>query len=383
MPKSLKFINVILVLTISLALSLFAGCTPVTENNTEETDELGADVIEEAWKIIFDEYVDKDKLDVDKLKQAAIEGMLEALDDPYSSYLSAESYKAGMESIEGKFEGIGAYVGMKDEKVTIIAPIPNSPADKAGIRPGDIIMGIDGSSAEDISLSEAVLRIRGPKGTPVRLLILHEGETEPVEIEITRDEIELSSIFFEMKEDTAYIGIMHFTERTNEELTPVMEEIAREGATGIILDLRSNPGGLLESVIDVASRFLDDGVILYVVDNQGKRVTHSVNSDIENTELPVVVLTDNYTASASEVLAGALQDHNRATIAGTTTYGKGSVNLLHKLKDDSGLYITYARWLTPNDHLIEGKGVNPDYELDLKGEEAIRWAIDYLASSKE
>ena len=112
-------------------------------------------------------------------------------------------------------------------------------------------------------------------------------------------------------------------------------------------------------------------------------MTHSVNSDIENTELPMVVLTDNYTASASEVLVGALQDHNRATIAGTTTYGKGSVNLLHKLKDDSGLYITYARWLTPNDHLIEGKGISPDFELDLKGEEAIRWAIDYLASSKE
>ncbi len=389
MPKNYKIPIVTLVLMISLVLSLFAGCifnaeTELKPDNTDiEVDsELGLEVVEQAWEIIFEDYVDRDKLDPAKLSQAAIEGMLEALDDPYSSYLSKDNYRASIEGLEGKFEGIGAYVGMKGEQIMIIAPILDSPADKAGIRPGDIIMGIDGDSAAGLSLNEAILRIRGPKGTPVRLLILHEGETEPVEIEITRDEIQLSSIFFEMKGDTAYIAIMHFTERTNEELKPVLAKMTQEGASSIIVDLRSNPGGLLESVIDVASRFIDDGVVLYVVDNQGERTTHSVNSGIKNTSLPIVVLTDNYTASASEVLAGALQDHNRATIAGTKTYGKGSVNLLYPLKDNSGLYITYARWLTPDGHLIEGKGITPDFELDLKGDDAVQWAIDYLKDNK-
>jgi len=389
MSKNFKTPLITLVLIICLVLSLFPGCAFSAETiskpgNTEiEADsELGLEVVEQAWKIIFEDYVDREKLDPGKLSQAAIEGMLEALNDPYSSYLSKAGYQASIEGLEGKFEGIGAYVGMRDEHIMIIAPILDSPADKAGIKSGDIILGIDGDSTEGLSLNEAILRIRGPKGTPVRLLILHEGEIEPVEIEIIRDEIQLSSIFFEMKEDIAYIAIMHFTERTNDELKPVLAKMAQEGAASIILDLRSNPGGLLEAVIDVASRFLDDGVVLYVVDNEDRKMTHSINTNVENTGLPMVVLTDNYTASASEVLAGALQDHNRAVIAGTKTYGKGSVNLLHPLKDNSGLYLTYARWYTPDGHLIEGKGITPDFEFELEGDDAVQWAIDYLKDNK-
>jgi carboxyl-terminal processing protease len=372
MPKNLKFLSVTLVVALSLLLSPVSGCNFITNTGTEpqqgETPDINLEVIDEVWKIIFEDYV---------------VGMLEALDDPYSSYMDTAEYQSSMEGIEGKFEGIGAYVGMKDDRVTIIAPIPDSPAAKAGIRAGDVILAIDGESAEGISVTEAVLRIRGPKGTPVRLLVLHEGETEPVELEIIRDEIKLASVIFEMKDDIAYIAIVHFTERTSDEFEPVMDRLAISGAKGIVLDLRSNPGGLLESVVDVASRFIDDGVVLYVVDNKGNRTTHSVNPDIDKTtDLPMVVLTDNYTASASEVLSGALQDHHRATIAGTVTYGKGSVNLLYPLKDNSGLYMTYARWLTPDGHLIEGKGVVPDYEFDLKGEEAVQWALDYLKENR-
>ena len=233
-----------------------------------------------------------------------------------------------------------------------------------------------------MSLVDVVLSIRGPKETSVRLLILHQDETEPEEIEIVRAEIEVSSVHSEMREDIAYIRLTDFTERTNDELSSVLEEITREEATGIILDLRMNPGGLLVAVVDVASRFLEEGVVVYVVDNQGERRDSLVRSAGEITDLPMVVLVDSFSASGSEVLAGALQDHARATIAGTITYGKGSVNVLRQLQDGSGLYITTARWYTPNGRLIEGEGIEPDYLLELEGEDAIQWAIDYLKSGE-
>ncbi len=392
MPKTIKFVMISLLLVVSLALSFCAGCalntTTTSESEVEEDvaeiapydSQLGLDVIEQAWDIIFEDYVDKDKLDASTLSQAAINGILETLDDPYTSYLDAQTYQLSRSSLEGKFEGIGATVSIRDEQITIIAPIIDSPAAKAGIRAGDIILEIDGSSTSEMSLDEAVLHIRGPKGTPVRLLVLHQGETTPEEIEIVRDEIELSSVYLEMRDDIAHIIITHFSERTDEELSAVLDSITREAAIGIILDLRSNPGGLLDTVVDVASHFLKEGVVLYVVDNQGNNYSLSVRPDSVTTELPLVVLTDNYTASGSEVLAGALQDHECATIAGSKTYGKGSVNTLHKLKDGSGLYITTARWLTPNGRLIEGEGISPDYELE--EEDAIQWAIDYLKGDK-
>jgi len=335
----------------------------------------------EAWNTILQDYVDKDNIDTDAMSQAAIKGMLEALDDPHSSYLDPEDYQLSLASLEGKLEGIGAQVAIKEGQLMIIAPIPDSPAARAGIRAGDIVLEVDGRPTSEMSLAEAVLTIRGPKGTPVRLLILHQDETEPEEIEIVRAEIDLPSVRSEMRGDIAYISLTYFSERTDEELSPVLQSIAGEAATGIILDLRSNSGGLLQTVVDVASHFLREGVVVSVVDNQGKHTTLEVTSKEIITDLPLVVLVDSYSASGSEVLAGALQDYARATIAGTRTFGKGSVNTLHQLKNGSGLYITIARWLTPNGRLIEGEGLHPDYELDLTGEEAIQWAIDYLTTA--
>ncbi len=383
MPKTIKIIVITLLLVVSLALSFGAGC--ILGDRTPPSLGQGLDSIAEAWDIIINDYVGKDRLDTGKLSQAAIKGMLEALDDPYSAYLDAETYRQWLSSLEGKYEGIGAYVGIEDEQIAIIAPIADSPAAKSGIKAGDIILEINDRSASEMSLAEAVLYIRGPKGTSVRLLILHQGETEPEEIEIVRAEIELLSVRFEMRGDIAYINITYFSERTNEELSPVLESITREAATGIILDLRSNPGGLLQTVVDVASRFLKEregGVVVDVVDNQGKHTTSTVKPKGTTTDLPLVVLVDSYSASGSEVLAGALQDYDRATIAGTTTYGKGSVNILHQLQDGSGLYITTARWFTPNGRPIEGKGIDPDYELNPEEEDAIQWAIDYLKNIK-
>ncbi len=383
-------IAVIVLLLVGLALSFVAGCSPVTNtppatdtppNNTGSGSAQGLDIVEEVWDIILQDYVEKDSLDAGKLSQGAIIGMVEALDDPYTAYLDPEMYQLSLSDLEGKFEGIGAHVAIRDDQLVIIAPIPDSPADKAGIRAGDKILEIDDEPTLEMSLAEAVLLVRGSKGTPVRLLILHEGETEPVEIEIVRAEIELSSVSFEMREDIAYINITHFSARTDGELSPVLESIAREAATGIILDLRSNPGGILPAVVDVASRFLTEGTVVDVVNNQGEHSTISIERKRVTTDLPLVVLVDEFSASGSEVLAGALQDYERATVAGTTTFGKGSVNILRQLSDGSGLYITTARWLTPNGRLIEGKGIDPDYELELEGEEAIQWAIDYLKSS--
>jgi carboxyl-terminal processing protease len=380
MTKTLKLLMIGLLLATIIALSFGIGCQLGSSASSSPSTGNGLDTVEQAWQIIFDDYVDRDQLDARTLSQAAIEGMLEALDDPYTSYLDAETYQLGLGSLEGEIEGIGAQVGIRDEQLTIIAPIADSPADEAGIRAGDIILEINDESTAEMGLAEAVLKIRGPKETHIRLLIRHLGWTEPEEVEIFRARIELTSVRFEMREDIAYINITHFSGRTSQEITPVMESIIEKGATGIIIDLRSNPGGLLDAVVEVASHFLQAGVIVNVVDNQGEHTALEAKAVSLTTDLPVVVLVNNFSASGSEVLAGALQDYNRATIAGAKTFGKGSVNVLRRLNDSSGIYITTARWLTPHGRLIEGEGIDPDYQLELEGEEAIQWAIDYLRS---
>ena len=378
MSKAIRIMAVTLFLGASLALSFGAGCALGT--STSLNADLGREVVTEAWDIIFRDYVDRDNVDASALSEAAIRSMVETLDDPYTSYLDAENYQLALTSLEGKFEGIGAYIGASDDQRIIIAPIADSPAAEAGIRAGDIILEIDGRPTSEMSLAETVLSIRGDKGTSVRLLILHQGETNPEEIEIVRAEIELPSVYFEMREDIGYINITYFSDRTAEELSPAIQSINQEAATGIILDLRSNSGGLLEAVVDVASYFLTEGTVVKAVDNQGNYTLFTVAPNGVVTDLPLVVLADSYSASGSEVLIGALQDYARATIAGTTTYGKGSINILRQLGDGSGLYITTAYWLTPNGRLIEGEGIEPDpgCEFELEGEDAIQWAIDYL-----
>ncbi len=376
MLRGLKLGLIIVLLVASLALSFGLGYGLGQEVHPSGPAFAS---VEQTWNIILNDYVEKDKIDVDALSQAAIEGMVEALDDPYTAYLDAETYQFELGGLEGKFEGIGAEVTIRDGQLIVIAPLASSPAAEAGIQPGDAILKIDDISTSDMSLYEAILKVRGPKGTSVSLLILHQGETEPVEIVIIRDVIEVDSVNFEMRGDIAYINITGFTGQTNEELSLVLEAIDTENASGIILDLRGNPGGGVEAVVNVASRFLDeDEVVFSIRNNEGNLDIIKANSQEVTTDLPMVVLVDGFSASGSEVLAGAFQDNGRATIAGTTTFGKGSVNYLIRLEDGSGLYITYARWLTPNGSLIEGKGIVPDIELEITGEDAIQWAIDYL-----
>jgi carboxyl-terminal processing protease len=376
----MKIIMISLLVAVSMVVSFSAGCVLIRQ--TVSTTDSHLEAVNEAWNIIFRDYVDQSRLDASKLSQAAIKGMVEAVNDPYTVYLDPEAYQSFSSSLQGKFEGIGATVGVKNGQIQVIAPISGSPAEKAGIRAGDIILGVNGESIEGLSPEEVVLLIRGPKGTSVRVTVQHQGESTPVELEIVRAELDLPSVFFEMRGDIAYIRFYQFTDRTDSELSPVLERLAQENATGIVLDLRSNPGGYLNAVVDVASHFLKDGVVVYVVDNKGEETSYKVKSTSVTTDLPLVVLTDNFSASGSEVLAGGIQDYKRGIVAGTTTYGKGSADTLHELEDGSAIYITIARWLTPNRRLIEGKGIEPDYELALEGDDAIQWAINYLKGQK-
>jgi carboxyl-terminal processing protease len=350
--------------------------------NQTASDKERRESIEQAWNIIFADYVDKAKLNSGNMSRAAIVNMIDTLNDPYTSYLDEQQYELGKAALEGTYNGIGAYVTIKDKQLTIISPIADSPADKAGIKAGDIILQIDGEPVSDLSLAEAIIKIRGPRDTAVKLLILHENDAKPIEIEIIRATLELPSIRFEMMGRIAYINISDFTERTADELSDILNKLETHDTDGIILDLRGNPGGLLEPVINVASHFLTEGIVLEMKNNDNKVTTFRANADMPTTDLPVVVLVDRASASGSEVLAGALQDHNRAVIAGTTTYGKGSVNMLYRLSDGSGIYVTTARWFTPNGRLIEGQGIEPDIKLELMEEEAVQWAIDNLNNSK-
>ena len=347
------------------------------EDDIERLQGEGIELIEEAWNLLAGG--NPDGVDTEILKGAAIEGMVGVLDDPYTSYLDIEYYEIGMSSLEGEFNGIGAYVSVQAGELVIIAPIAGSPADRAGIKPGDIIKEINGESVGPMSLAEAVIKIRGPKGTPVTLLVLHEGDAAPVEIEIIRDRIEVPSVLFEMRDDIAYITLAQFSERTEGELVPVIQQIEEENAEGIVLDLRGNPGGLLDTVVQVASHFITEGVLVQVMSNRGNVAALKVMKTGVTTDLPMVVLVDGTSASGSEVLSGALQDYNRALIVGSNTFGKGSVNVLYKLDDGSGLYVTTARWLTPDGRLIEEQGIEPDIPLDLTGDDAVDWAVDYLA----
>ncbi|MDD5288160.1 MAG: S41 family peptidase [Dehalococcoidales bacterium] len=384
MPKKLSIAIVSIALLISLTMTFVVGCTfnlinPATTQTTVVTG-LNLDLLKEARDVIKDYYVEPAKLDDKTLTEGAIKGMVDAIDDPYTAYMSKEMADMSTSDFQGQFEGIGATVGVDEsDRVIIIAPFEDSPADKAGILPGDVVLEVDGKSMSGLTPNDAVVMIRGPKGTTVKLTVLHPNTTEQVVIEIVRATIDLNSVRFEMKGDIAYIKITQFTERTDEELIPCLKTISQNGAKGIIIDLRNNPGGLLDTVVSNVSHFVKSGAVVHVVDRDGNKTTSSVKSVTPKIlDIPMVVMVNQYSASGSEVLSGALQDYGRALIAGTTTYGKGSVNTLTRLSDGSAIYITIARWQTPNEHLIEGKGIQPDEVLDFEEVDGIQWAIDYL-----
>ena len=353
-----------------LILSDGTQATPTAQPIADEPVAVpdGLQIIWEAYSILSREYVIPEKIDPDLLAEAAVIGMLEALDDRYTSYISPSTFKIDQQGFQGNFGGIGAQVEASPDRrgVIITRPLPNTPAEKAGIRAGDRILAVDGVDALEWSVLEAVNKIRGEKGTPVTLTVEHVGSLDPVDITIIRGTIDDPSVMVIEVPDTNYgrIRISQFTAQTSRELRKGMQQLVDNGAKGIILDLRGNPGGLLSATVDVASEFLTDGLVTYEVDSRGKKDEWKVKKGGQFPEIPMVTLVDNFSASGSEVLSGALQDQGRSVIIGTNTFGKGSVNLLRGLSNGGGVYLTIGRWFTPNGRLIEDVGVEPDVVVE-------------------
>jgi carboxyl-terminal processing protease len=317
-----------------------------------------SDVIE----LIEREYVDQ--VDTKELIQKAIQGMVQSL-DPHSALLPVEAYEDLQIDTKGKFTGIGIHITMQDGFVTVISPIEDTPTYKAGIQARDRIIKVDGNAAKD--LREAVNMMRGPKGTPVTVTILREGVKKPLEFELIRDVIPIQSVKqITLEPGYGYIRLSNFTGTTTKEMEQALEKL--EGMEtplrGLILDLRNNGGGLLNQSIKVADLFLDDGTILSIKgrNNKNTKVFEASGSGVKR-GYPMVVLINGGSASASEIVAGALQDHKRALILGTTSFGKGSVQTVETLRDGSGLKLTIARYYTPNDRSIQAKGIEPDIYL--------------------
>ncbi len=358
-------ILIILMLTFVLVIDAF-NINLANDDSPEEID-----VIEEAWSIIHNEYVDSGQLDDAQLIEGALKGMVNAVDDPYTLYLGPKATEISSSEMEGDFSGIGATLTMRDGQLTVVSPVSDSPAEIAGILPGDMIMKVDGVSTSELNLIELVLQIRGPEGTEVVLEVIHPGMDTPVEIEITRSTIKVPSVKWEMLDDRiAHLTITNFSNRTGNELESIVEEILAEEAVGIVLDLRNNPGGLVDAAVDVVSQFVSDGLVVYALDNQGDKDEWDVGSGGMALNIPLSVVVNENSASASEVVAGALQDHERASIIGMTTYGKGKMNLVNTLSNEGSLYVTYARWFTPNGRQIDNEGISPDIEVEAASDDS-------------
>jgi carboxyl-terminal processing protease len=297
----------------------------------------------------------------------AIRGALATLNDPYTLFIEPEPAKEEKAQLEGRFGGIGAFIQRDEAGQVILDPMPDQPAEKAGVRKGDILVAVDGQPiAPELSTDEVVKRVKGEIGSKVVLTVRRQGVENTLDITIERAPIESPSVQWRILEQApkiGYIQLSSFTERSNKELDRAFDELTAQGAESYILDLRGNGGGLLETAVDVASQFLHDGIVLREDrKSEGERV-YEVRPSGKALDQPLVLLVNGGTASASEIVAGALQDYKRATLIGEKTFGKGSVQLIYELSDASRLHVTVAKWFTPNKNAIDGKGLIPDIEV--------------------
>ncbi len=328
------------------------------------------------WDRVGQLYVDKSKLDSQKMVYGAISGMVAAVGDPYTVFLPPVKNKESKEDLSGSFEGIGAQLGMKGENIVVVAPLSGTPAEAAGVKSGDWIVKIDGQDTAKLTLPEAVTKIRGPRGTRVTLTVLHDGATNPVDLTITRDTITVASVEEKITESTAsgkltqavYIKLSRFGDSTNSEwdaaVTKAVTQLDQnKDLKGVILDLRNDPGGFLDSAVYVASEFLPDGLIVRQANGDGTSQDYTVNRLGKFLKVPVVVLINGGSASASEIVAGALQARGRAKLVGTQSFGKGSVQEAQDLPGGAGLHVTISKWLLPNDQWINGTGLTPDVKV--------------------
>ena len=338
----------------------------------EMTREEANTLLDEIWDIVEDEYVDPDELETTQLYRGAAAGLVAAVGDPHTVYVEPVTATVLEEDLQGTFEGIGATVKLEDGLVIIGRPLPNSPAEAAGLQPGDVILEVDGASLEGLGLYDAVGLIRGPKGTVVRLLVQREGVEEPFIVPVTRDRVESPVIASEMLEGgIAYLQLADFNAQVPRLLRDELRELVRQNPRGIILDLRGNPGGYLHVGVQVASEFLAyNSVVLHEIRRDAAEpVDHLASRGGLATDLPLVVLVNGGSASASEIVAGAIRDNQRGVLIGTPTYGKGSVQSTHTLPDGSGLRVTISRWQLPGGDQLDGTGIEPDIMVDLTTEE--------------
>lgn len=335
--------------------------------------EFDFDLFWDTWTKMEQKYIDEQKVDPKKMFYGAIKGMVASAEDPYTFFLTPEENRQSKDDLGGKFEGIGAQLGLRENRVTVIAPLKNSPAEKAGVKPGDFIIAVDDQSIKGWTLPQTVSKIRGEKGTEVKLTL--QRDSKEIKVAIIRDQIYVASVELEYEtingQKVAHARINQFGDDTNKEWSKASDEISekyRNGEiAGMVLDLRDNPGGYLESSVFIASDFIPEGkiVVKQEVSTGDNRVYESMRAG-QLLNIPVTVLINEGSASASEILAGALRDHKRAILIGQKSFGKGSVQEALDLKDGAGLHVTIAKWILPNGDWINGKGIEPAVTVENK-----------------
>lgn len=368
--------------------------TPSTiEKNDPEIKNTHIENIDTVWKKLNEQYYDSSKLDTSKLGWSAVQGFVEGIGDRYTVYMTPDESKDFDSSLDGLLEGIGAQLEVKDGKLIIVKPLKNSPAFEAGLLPGDIIEKINGEMAAKMVLEDAIKKIRGTKGTKVTLTIIRKGEKTPLIFDIVRREITIDSIVFtKLDGDIYHLELLKFNDHTKTEFENAIQKILLDKAKGLILDLRGNGGGYLDISIDILSELLPGKKPAVIIKQRdaSQNKTAETSGAGRLSDIPLVVLVDNGSASASEIVAGAIQDYKRGVLIGEKTFGKGSVQEVYPLNDGSSLRYTIAKWFTPNGRTIDEVGIAPDKEVkfteeDIKNkvDSQLNEAIKYLSSSKK
>ncbi len=329
-------------------------------------------LLDEITGLLEREYIDPESIDPVEMTYGAAAGLVSSLGDPNTMFVEPVQAAIIEEDMQGSFEGIGATVDLVDGVLTIVQPLPNSPAVRAGIQAGDRVLAVDGVSIEGMELLDAITLIRGPKGTVVALLIERNGIDEPFTVEVTRDQIEVAIVESRMlDENIAYVALAEFNAVALQQMQKALRELSREDPTGLILDLRNNPGGYLNMAIEIASEFLPRGTLVVTEQQRDQEPNaYTVRRNGQATDIPLAVLVNGGSASASEIVAGAIQYHGRGVLIGVTTYGKGSVQSTHTLRDGSSLRVTIAKWVLPGGRILEGDGIEPDVVVDIMPEQA-------------
>ena len=373
----------------------FQGATlllkPVT-NVIQPTNQKNVDfsLFWDVWGRLLKYYIDAPNIDTQKMVWGAITGAVNSLEDPYTVFLPPKENKEFKEDLGGSFEGIGAQLGLQEGRIIIIAPLKGTPAERAGLKPFDWILKVDGEETTNWTITQAVTKIRGTKGTSVKLTILHEKSEKPEEITIVRDGILVPSVEYWMKpintiveisgstssarlrtETVAYLKLSRFGDRTNEEWLKAVTDIAfnwkAKGVKGLVFDLRNNPGGYLDGSVFIASEFLKSGLVVTQTNSDGTKQEYQVDRKGQLFDIPMVVLINKGSASASEIVAGALRDYSRGTIVGETSFGKGSVQTPQELEGGASVHITTGKWLLPKGDWINKKGISPQIEVTMNG----------------